>query len=78
MNHSRGFEWGYCGSGPAQLAVAILADVLDDDDLVREHYQQFKNDVVAHFENSGFTITDKEVIDWLRRRYDGHVEVLHR
>jgi hypothetical protein len=28
-NHSPdGFEWGYGGSGPAQLALAILADVL--------------------------------------------------
>lgn len=29
VNHSpAGFEWGYCGSGPAQLAVALLADAL--------------------------------------------------
>src|SRR5215813_14027095 len=28
-NHSPdGFEWGYAGSGPAQLALAILADAL--------------------------------------------------
>jgi hypothetical protein len=30
FNHSpTGFEWGYQGSGPAQLALALLADVLD-------------------------------------------------
>lgn len=28
LNHSAGFEWGYGGSGPAQLALAILADFL--------------------------------------------------
>ncbi|HMF28650.1 MAG TPA: DUF6166 domain-containing protein [Candidatus Cybelea sp.] len=29
QNHSPdGFEWGYSGSGPAQLALAILADAL--------------------------------------------------
>lgn len=29
-NHSpTGFEWGYGGSGPAQLALAIVCDVLD-------------------------------------------------
>jgi len=29
FNHSPGgFEWGYGGSGPAQLALAILADAL--------------------------------------------------
>jgi hypothetical protein len=31
-NHSpTGFAWGYGGSGPAQLALAILADYLEDD-----------------------------------------------
>jgi hypothetical protein len=30
-NHSPdGFEWGYRGSGPAQLALAILADALKE------------------------------------------------
>ena len=32
-NHSpTGFEWGYGGSGPAQLALAILADHLRDNE----------------------------------------------
>src|SRR6516225_2178066 len=32
-NHSpTGFEWGYGGSGPAQLALAILAEHLGNDD----------------------------------------------
>lgn len=26
-----GFEWGYSGSGPAQLAVAVLAHTYDDE-----------------------------------------------
>ncbi|HJT79504.1 MAG TPA: DUF6166 domain-containing protein, partial [Gemmataceae bacterium] len=30
-NHSpTGLEWGYAGSGPAQLALALAADVLRD------------------------------------------------
>lgn len=28
-NHGAGFEWGYAGSGPADLALAILADHFD-------------------------------------------------
>ena len=33
-NHSpTGFEWGYGGSGPAELALALLADHFDDDEL---------------------------------------------
>lgn len=46
-NHSpTGFENGYGGSGPAQLALALLADVMGDD-LAQEHYQAFKWQVVA-------------------------------
>lgn len=29
VNHSLDHEWGYCGSGPAQLAAAILYDTLE-------------------------------------------------
>ena len=56
-NHSpTGFEWGYSGSGPAQLALAILADhfqhglgrnAADADGLALRHYQQFKVDVIS-------------------------------
>ena len=46
-NHSpNGFEWGYLGSGPAQLALAILADCTDDE-FACEYYQVFKEDVIA-------------------------------
>lgn len=47
-NHSpSGFEWGYGGSGPAQLALAILADCLGDDEAAQRLYQDFKWEVVA-------------------------------
>ena len=42
-NHSpTGFEWGYGGSGPAQLALALLADALEDDKLAIILHQRFK------------------------------------
>jgi hypothetical protein len=42
-NHSpTGFEWGYGGSGPAQLALAILADVFHNDQLAVRLHQDFK------------------------------------
>lgn len=47
-NHSpTGFSWGYGGSGPAQLALAILADYLDDDEQALRLYQDFKWKVIA-------------------------------
>jgi len=43
-NHSpTGFEWGYGGSGPAQLALAILAEHLGDDHAALRLYQDFKD-----------------------------------
>ena len=46
-NHSpTGFAWGYNGSGPAQLALAILADCYVDKTALR-YYQQFKELVIA-------------------------------
>jgi len=47
-NHSpTGFAWGYNGSGPAQLALAICADVLGDDQQALAVYQEFKTRVLA-------------------------------
>lgn len=42
-----GFEWGYPGSGPAQLALAIMADALGDDQRALCLYQGFKVRVIS-------------------------------
>jgi hypothetical protein len=52
-NHSpTGFEFGFEGSGPAQLALALLADAFGDD-YAREAYQEFKREVIAHLVGNG-------------------------
>ena len=49
VNHSPdGFSWGYNGSGPAQLAIALLADIAGDA-FALANYQLFKDQVVARF-----------------------------
>lgn len=67
-NHSpTGFAWGYCGSGPAQLALAILlreTNCLEAERL----YQDFKRQVIAAFPNgdpSGWTLHSRDVQEWL-------------
>lgn len=60
-----GFEWGYGGSGPAQLAIAILAHAYDDE-FAREWYQQFKRDVVATLPENGWTLTKDDLDEWRR------------
>jgi hypothetical protein len=61
-NHSpTGFEWGYCGSGPAQLALAILADYLVNDEQALDFYQRFKWAVIAELPKRGWTLTDEQI-----------------
>jgi hypothetical protein len=51
MNHSpSGFEWGYGGSGPAQLALALLLDYTGDEAFALDHYQAFKTEVVSQLD----------------------------
>jgi hypothetical protein len=61
-NHSpTGFEWGYGGSGPAQLALAILADHCSDDTKAFNFHHRFKWAVVAEFPGRGWTLTSREI-----------------
>lgn len=47
-NHSpTGLSWGYSGSGPAQLSLAMLCDALEDDELAQRVYQDFKYVLVS-------------------------------
>jgi hypothetical protein len=65
-NHSpTGFEWGYHGSGPAQLALAILAHHIKDDERAVRLHQYFKDDVVAHFDRDEWEITSEDIDRWL-------------
>lgn len=63
-NHSPdGPEWGYAGSGPAQLSLALLADVLGDE-AAQDLHQRFKRDVVARFPREGFAISAEAIDAW--------------
>ena len=60
-NHSpAGFEWGYGGSGPAQLALALVADCRGKEYAVPKIYQRVKR-AVARFPRDGWTITERLV-----------------
>jgi hypothetical protein len=61
-NHSpTGFEWSYGGSGPAQLALALLAHALGDDERAVRLHQAFKGKVVAGLPREGWTLLVEEV-----------------
>ncbi len=47
-----GFEWTYEGTGPRQLALALLADHLGDDSAALELSEPFMREVVAVLDNA--------------------------
>jgi hypothetical protein len=61
-----GFEWGYGGSGPADLALNILA-MFTDQKTAEELHQVFKWDYIAKLPHEGGTIKGRDVKRWLRQ-----------
>lgn len=69
-NHSpSGFAWGYGGSGPAQLALAILAYEYDDDVAV-EHAQTLKWELVANLTTDTWQVYAEQIPAWLPDDFD--------
>jgi hypothetical protein len=62
-NHSPdGFEWGYGGSGPAQLALAIMVHHFKGDTKkALSYYQEFKWMVIAQITMTRWELTSEEV-----------------
>ena len=71
LHSPTGFDWGYGGSGPAQLALALLADHLDDDEEALNLYQRFKWAVVAELPWKDWRLTSEQIeqaLDRIRNR----------
>lgn len=65
-NHSpTGFNWGYGGSGPAQLALALLLDVTKDAELSSRLHQDFKWAYVSRW-GEMWEISSNEIKEWIR------------
>jgi hypothetical protein len=56
-----GFEWGYGGSGPAQLALVILAEHLGDDRAALNRYQRFKWACIAQIRSASWSLSNEEI-----------------
>ena len=59
-----GFEWSFEGDSPQQLALAIVADAIDDETALRVS-GPFMAAIVANFDND-WEMTDAEVRDAIR------------
>jgi hypothetical protein len=60
-----GFEWTYEGAGPAQLALALLADHLGDDQKALRYHEKFMKAVVADLDNA-WRLTSDDIDQALR------------
>ena len=64
-NHSpTGFEWGYGGSGPTQLALALMLEAGLSDGAARSLYMVFKREVIARL-GWECEMGGAEILDWI-------------
>ncbi len=79
-----GFEWGYVGSGPADLALSILAHHLGETwvngpylrklkmtqeaPLCWKFHQDFKRDVISTLDRDSWELTHTDVHNWLMKQ----------
>lgn len=62
VNHSpTGFNFGYGGSGPSQLALAVMMDYLNDKERALNLYHQFKFKFIAPAHGNSFEITEAQI-----------------
>jgi hypothetical protein len=67
-NHSPdGFEWGYGGSGPAQLALAILLEAGLTPERAQHYALRFKWDHVARWKGESDSV-EVDVMAWLEKQ----------
>lgn len=75
VNHSPdGFEWGYHGSGPAQLSLAIILDLGYPPQEARMLYQDFKSAFIAKADRKGFELHEEDIKQWLKNR-EGQTDI---
>lgn len=69
VNHSpTGFEWGYGGSGPHQLAFAILLDLGFEAGTCHRLYAEFCRQLIASAPRGNWCITDRFVREWVNQQ----------
>jgi len=64
QRHSQSVEWGYHGSGPADLARSILL-AFTDESIADRLYQRFKAEVIAAIPRAGGVIRAADVQAWI-------------
>lgn len=75
-NHSpTGFEWGYGGSGPAQLALALVADCCGKKLAIPTIYQWVKASIVSRLPQDGWVLTEEQIRASVQAATEAHPDV---
>jgi hypothetical protein len=61
----RGYAWGRAGSGPREVARAILLDATGNEMLAERLCRPYTWEVISQLPTEGFRITKKEVLAWI-------------
>lgn len=61
------WEWGYAGSGPANLSHALCEDVTQDRQLADEVYQSVKWQVISRLPHDSWVLSDSTLTDAIDR-----------
>lgn len=62
-----GFEWGCQGPGAQQLALAVLAEFLDDTETALRLHQDFMREVISHLRGDEIELEDCMLARWVIR-----------
>lgn len=63
-----GFQWGYGGNGPADLALSILCDCLSVP-LAHKYYQAFKRKFIEPLDRKLY-IKESDILLWIGKQED--------
>ena len=65
-----GFEWGYRGAGPSDLALNILLSATGDRNFAFRYHMRFCDEVVGRIPLPGGVLRAGEVLEWVARFRD--------
>ena len=68
-----GFDWGYNGSGPIQLAFSMLYQ-LSDEEFAKKNASKFAEDVIKTLTSRDWILNASEIIQWIERHSETSLE----
>jgi len=72
-----GFNWGYRGSGPSQLALAILVDCIGEE-TGKKLYHDFAQEKIANIKEPDWWMDENEIYEWLGTKVRKIIEIIEQ